>query len=62
MELLRAKYAQLVYQPRIDTVVFGGLLPGRYTLIWARFHAQSAGGPVKVAVDVPGQAEVNLVR
>lgn len=62
MELLRARYAQLVYQPRVDTVVFGGLLPGRYTLVWASFHAQSTGGPVKVPVDVPGQAEVSLVR
>lgn len=62
MELLRAKYAQLVYQPRIETVTFGGLTPGRYTLVWASFHAQSAGGAIKVSVDVPGQAEVSLVR
>lgn len=62
MELLRARYAQLVYQPRGDTVTFGGLAPGRYTLIWASFHAQSAGGPVKVPVDIPAQAEVSLVR
>lgn len=62
MELLRARYAQLVYQPRTDTVTFGGLTPGRYTLVWASFHAQSAGGPVKVPVDVPAQAEVSLVR
>jgi hypothetical protein len=62
LELMRSRYAQLVYQPRADTVVFGGLTPGRYTLVWASFHTSSPGGPLRVPVDVPGQAEISLVR
>lgn len=62
LELLRSGYAQLVYQPNDDRVVFLGLTPGRYTLVWASFHAESNGGPVVERVDVPGRAEVTLVR
>lgn len=62
LELLRASYAQLVYQPVEDRVVFLGLTPGRYTLVWASFHAESTGGPILERVDVPGRAEVTLVR
>lgn len=62
LELLRAPWAQLVYQPRVDRVTFGGLQPGRYTLVWASFHASQPGGPVIVPVDVPAQGEVTMVR
>ncbi len=62
LELLHASYAQLVYQPIDERVVFLGLTPGRYTLVWASFHAESTGGPIVEKVDVPGRAEVTLVR
>ncbi len=63
MELLRASWAQLIFQPRVPQVVFTGLQPGHYTLVWANFHG---GGPDEpptlVPVDVPAQGEVSLVR
>jgi hypothetical protein len=62
LELLRASYAHLVYQPLDERVVFLGLTPGRYTLVWASFHAESSGGPIVQQIDVPGRAEVTLVR
>jgi len=62
LELLRSPYAQLVYQPNEERVVFMGLQPGRYTIVWASFHAESPGGPVVEQVTVPGRAEVTLVR
>jgi protocatechuate 3,4-dioxygenase beta subunit len=62
LELLRASYAHLVYQPLEDRVAFMGLAPGRYTLVWASFHAESNGGPIVEHVDVPGRPEVTLVR
>lgn len=62
MELLHAAYAQLVYQPRVDTIVFGGLTPGRYTVVWGSFHMQTEDGVLRVPVDVPAQAEVSLER
>lgn len=62
MELLRASYAQLVYQPHSERVVLGGLAPGRYTLVWASFHAAVPGGPIIQGVDVPAGGEVALVR
>jgi Carboxypeptidase regulatory-like domain len=62
MELLHAPWAQLVYQPRVERVSFGGLLPGRYTLVWASFHAGSPTGPTVVPVDVPSAGELTLVR
>lgn len=62
MELLRAPWAQMVYQPHVERVVFGGLTPGRYTLVWASFHAQTPDGPIVVPVDVPSPGEVRLTR
>ncbi len=62
LELLRASCAQLVYQPRQERVTFTGLCPGRYTLVWASFHAESSGGPVTQTIDVPSSSEVSLVR
>jgi hypothetical protein len=62
MELLHSPWAQLVYQPRVEQVTFGGLQPGRYTLVWASFHAASGTSPVVVPVDVPAGAELTLVR
>ncbi|WP_375758841.1 carboxypeptidase regulatory-like domain-containing protein [Corallococcus exercitus] len=60
-ELLRSRYAQLVYQPMSERVVVQGLRPGRYTLVWGYFHAEMPGtGPVVRAVDVPSQGEVSL--
>lgn len=62
MELLRASWAQLVYQPMAERVILGALTPGRYTLIWASFHASVPGGPIIVPVTVPSGAEVTLVQ
>lgn len=62
LELLRAGYAQLIYQPLEERVSFYGLSPGRYTLVWSSFHAESSPGPLVVPVDVPAQPEVSLVR
>jgi hypothetical protein len=62
MELLHSAWAQMVYFPRTERVVFGGLAPGRYTVVWADFHAGSAGGPVIVPVDVPSSGDVSVVR
>lgn len=60
MELLRASWAQLVYQPHVERVTLGGLAPGRYTLVWASFHAAVPGGPTIVPVSVPASGEVTL--
>ncbi len=62
MELLHSSWAQLVYQPQIDRVTFGALAPGRYTLVWASFHASVPGGPLIVPVTVPSAGEVTLVQ
>jgi hypothetical protein len=62
MQLMRSRYAQLLYQPRTEQVVLSGLPPGRYTLVWAHFHMESPGGPEVRVVDVPSRAEVVLGR
>ncbi len=62
MELLRSTWSQLVYQPMSDHVTFGALAPGRYTLVWASFHAAMPGGPLIVPVNVPSAGEVTLVQ
>ncbi len=62
MELLRSSWAQLVYQPQSDRVTLGAIPAGRYTLIWASFHAAVPGGPVIVPVTVPSAGEVTLVQ
>jgi hypothetical protein len=60
--LFKTEYAQLQYQPLEDHVTFYGLQPGRYTLVWASFHAETTGGPTVLPIDVPSQPEVSLVR
>lgn len=62
MELFRSEYAQMVYQPRSEQVLLTGVAPGRYTLVWSRFHAQTEGGPVLRHIDVPAAAEVSLAQ
>ncbi len=62
MELLHSAWAQLVYFPRTERVVFGGLAPGRYTVVWADFHAGSSGGPLLIPVSVPSAGDVSVVR
>ncbi|RKH11502.1 carboxypeptidase regulatory-like domain-containing protein [Corallococcus sp. CA047B] len=60
-ELLRSRFAQLVYQPMSERVVVQGLTPGRYTLVWGFFHAEMPGaGPLVRTVDVPSQGDVSL--
>ncbi len=60
MELLRSKWAQLIYQPFQAQVTLGGLAPGRYTLVWASFHATMPAGAQVVPVDVPTSGIVKL--
>ncbi|MGV3621648.1 MAG: carboxypeptidase regulatory-like domain-containing protein, partial [Archangium sp.] len=60
MELLRSSWAQLVYQPFTQRVTLGGLAPGRYTLVWASFHATMPNGPRIVPVQIPSSGEVKL--
>jgi hypothetical protein len=62
MELLHSSWAQMIYFPRTERVVFGGLAPGRYTVIWADFHAGSSGAPVVVPVSVPTAGDLSVVR
>jgi hypothetical protein len=61
-ELMRASYGQMIYQPRSERVTLQGLPPGRYTVVWGNFHAETPGGPVVQPVNVPSSGEVSLVR
>ncbi|MCA3015164.1 MAG: hypothetical protein INH41_22480, partial [Myxococcaceae bacterium] len=42
------------YMPVVERVTFSGVPPGRYTLVWGPFHAESAAGSVVRAITVPG--------
>ncbi len=61
MDLFKAAWAQMLYQPRTPQVVFSGLAPGRYTVVWSRFHAKDEAPPTLRIVDVPGTAEISLL-
>jgi hypothetical protein len=61
-ELMRASYGQMIYQPRTERVTLHGLPAGRYTLVWAHFHAETPGGPVVRTVNVPGSGELSLLQ
>jgi hypothetical protein len=61
-ELMRASYGQMIYQPRTERVTLRGLPPGRYTLVWAHFHAETPGGPVVRSVNVSGAGELSLLQ
>ncbi|AKF82270.1 hypothetical protein MFUL124B02_26730 [Myxococcus fulvus 124B02] len=61
-ELMRSRWAHLIYQPRSEQVVITGLPPGRYTLVWGAFHVETPGGPEVRVVDVPSRGEVTLGR
>jgi hypothetical protein len=62
-ELMRSRWAQLVYQPMSERVVLQGLPSGRYTLVWGNFHVETPGrGPVVRVVDVPSRGEVSLLE
>ncbi|WP_044186601.1 carboxypeptidase-like regulatory domain-containing protein [Hyalangium minutum] len=62
LELMRSRYAQMVYQPRSERVTLQGLPPGRYTVVWASFHAEAPEGPMVRTVEIPGAQEVSMVR
>jgi hypothetical protein len=62
LELTRASYAQMLYQPQVDRVVFQELPAGSYTIVWANFHAPTQGGPLLRSVEVPAATEIELVR
>ncbi|MCI0573434.1 MAG: carboxypeptidase-like regulatory domain-containing protein [Myxococcaceae bacterium] len=59
-ELMNVPYGQMAYQPRAERVVFEGLAPGRYTVVWGGYHASGAMPPQVRVVDVPRQAELDL--
>jgi protocatechuate 3,4-dioxygenase beta subunit len=61
-ELMRSRYAQMIYQPRTERVTLQGLPPGRYTVVWANFHTETPDGPVVRTVNVPGSQEISLVH
>lgn len=60
LELLKAQWAQLIFQPTQAVVTFTGLLPGAYTLVWGSLH--EANPPVLMRVQVPQQPEVSLLH
>lgn len=59
LELLRAPWAQLRFQPTGDGAVFHGLTPGVYTVIYASFHGDESP-PVRALVQIPLQSEIDL--
>ncbi|MDY7232513.1 carboxypeptidase regulatory-like domain-containing protein [Hyalangium rubrum] len=61
-ELMRTAYGQMIYQPRSERVTLQGLPPGRYSVVWANFHAETPGGPVVRSVSVPGAQEVSFLQ
>lgn len=61
MELFKSAWAQLIYQPKSGVVSLTGVPPGRYTVVWSRFHTQGDSGPTLRVVDVPGNADVSLL-
>ncbi|NTX14525.1 carboxypeptidase regulatory-like domain-containing protein [Myxococcus sp. CA056] len=61
-ELMRSRWAHLVYQPRTEQVIVSGLPPGRYTVVWGAFHVETPGGPEVRVVDVPSRGELTLGR
>jgi protocatechuate 3,4-dioxygenase beta subunit len=60
-ELMAMTDGQLLYEPRSERVLFQGLTPGRYTLVWGTPFGRSDDGPVVRVVDVPQTSEVDLV-
>ena len=61
IDLFKAEWAQMLYQPRTPQVVFSGLPPGRYTVVWSRFHAKDEAAPTLRTVDVPRTSDVSLL-
>ncbi|QRK05634.1 carboxypeptidase regulatory-like domain-containing protein [Archangium violaceum] len=59
-ELIRARYGQLLYQPRGERITLQGFPPGRYTLVWSNFHTDTEDGPVVRTVDLPTSGDVVL--
>ncbi|WP_434379986.1 carboxypeptidase regulatory-like domain-containing protein [Melittangium boletus] len=59
-ELMRARYGQLLYQPRGDRLTLQGFPPGRYTVIWSNFHADAEQGTLVRTVQLPTSADVVL--
>jgi hypothetical protein len=61
-ELMHTSYGQMIYQPRTERVTLQGFPPGKYTVVWASFHAATPEGAVVQTVNVPSSGEVSLVR
>jgi hypothetical protein len=60
-ELMGVPYGQMAYSPRTERVVFQGLAPGRYTVVWGPYHAVGNEAPVVRVVDLPRTGELDLV-
>lgn len=60
LALMKARYGQLLYQPRGPRITLQGLPPGRYTVVWSNFQPDDSSGPLVRTVDVPTSAEVVL--
>ncbi|MGA9521760.1 MAG: carboxypeptidase-like regulatory domain-containing protein, partial [Myxococcaceae bacterium] len=61
MELFKSAWAQMQYQPRSKQVVFSGLAPGRYTVVWSQFHSKDETPPTIRVINVPGTSELSLL-
>ncbi len=61
MDLFKAPWAQMLYQPRSPRVVFNGLSPGRYTVVWSQFHSKDETPPTIRVINVPGTSELSLL-
>ncbi len=59
-ELPRSAWAQMVFQPRAETVTFNALPPGRYTVLWTRLREGEEAPQVRT-IDVPGTRELSFV-
>jgi protocatechuate 3,4-dioxygenase beta subunit len=59
-QLASLPLAHVAFQPREARVLFRGLAPGRYTLVWAPLYGGTGGTPLARPVDVGRQAEVDL--
>ena len=60
MELTKANYGQILYQPKSNRITLQGFPPGHYTVVWAGFHSEEEGGPVVRTVDLPTSADMVL--
>lgn len=59
---LRPDWGLILYRPRTPRVLFKGLAPGRYTVIFSNPYAPTEEPPQMRTVDVRGPTEVSFIR